>query len=235
MAEFAFSPVARWRRIVDLIFPPRCGGCGAPGSLWCATCQDSTQPIAPPFCARCGKPNVRSDVCASCRASPPVIDSIRALTVFDGRMRHAIHNFKYRGLAALADPLGDALGSFWLASPEATHAVAPVPLHPQRQCERGYNQAELLARRVGRRTGLPVYPGALRRVRATAVQMTLGAEERRANVADAFQSGSDLLRGAAVLLIDDVCTTGATLDACALALKEAGVTAVYGLVLARAV
>ncbi|HET7088154.1 MAG TPA: ComF family protein [Anaerolineae bacterium] len=234
MAEFTFSPVARWRRIVDLIFPPRCGGCGAPGSLWCAACQASAQPIAPPFCARCGKPGTPSHLCASCRASAPAIDSIRALTMFDGRMRHAIHAFKYQGLATLADPLGDALASFWLAAPAPARAIAPVPLHPQRQRERGYNQAELLARRVGRKADLPIYAGALRRVRATAVQMTLGAEERRANVAGAFRCSTDVLRGAAVLLIDDVCTTGATLDACALALKEGGVTAVYGLVLARA-
>jgi len=162
-----------------------------------------------------------------------VIDSIRALTVFDGRMRHAIHAFKYRGVAALADPLGEALASFWLAAPAPAHAIAPVPLHPQRQRERGYNQAELLARRVGRKANLSVYPAALRRVRATAVQMTLGADERKANVADAFRCDMDVLRGGAVLLIDDVCTTGATLDACAQALKKAGVTAVHGLVIAR--
>ena len=149
-------------------------------------------------------------------------------------MRHAIHTFKYQGAAALAEPLGDALASFWLAAPAPACAIAPVPLHPQRQRERGYNQSELLARRVGRKANLPVYPAALRRVRATAVQMTLGAAERKANVADAFRCDTDALRGGAVLLIDDVCTTGATLDACAEALKETGVTAVYGLVLARA-
>jgi ComF family protein len=172
-------------------------------------------------------------LCAGCRASPLTIDSIRSLTLFDGRIRHAVHAFKYRRVAALAEPLGDALARFWMQTPTPARAIVPVPLHPLRRRERGYNQAELLARRVGRAARLPVYPDALRRVRATAVQMTLDAAQRRANVAEAFECIAPELRGAAVLLIDDVCTTGATLDACAVALKAAGAEAVHGLTLAR--
>ena len=156
------------------------------------------------------------------------------MTLFEGRIRRAIHKFKYDRLLALADPLGDALAQFWLRTAQRVDCVVPVPLHPARQRERGYNQSELLAQRVGRIVGAPVRPDALRRVRVTATQMTLNAAERKANVAGAFQSGDPAVRDAVVLLIDDVCTTGSTLDACAVALKAAGALEVYGLTLARA-
>jgi len=155
------------------------------------------------------------------------------MALFDGRLRHAIHTFKYRRVAALADPLGDALARFWMQSPVLADVIVPVPLYPDRQRERGYNQAALLAHRLGRAAGLPVRPNALRRVRATAAQMSLNASDRKANVAGAFQCEDAAVRGAAVLLIDDVCTTGATLDACAVALMSAGAVVVRGLTLAR--
>jgi ComF family protein len=156
------------------------------------------------------------------------------MTLFEGRVRHAIHNFKYLRLAALAEPLGNALAAFWLRAPARADCIVPVPLHPARRRDRGYNQSELLARRVGRAAGIPVRPNALCRIRATAVQMELSAAERQVNVAGAFRCDDPLLRGAVVLLVDDVCTTGATLDACASALKTAGALEVHGLTLARA-
>lgn len=157
------------------------------------------------------------------------------MAVFDGRLRHAIHTFKYRRVTALADPLGEALARFWLQSPVPVDVIVPVPLHPGRQRERGFNQAALLAERVARAAGLTMRPEALRRTRATAAQMSLDAADRKTNVAGAFQSADATVRGAAVLVVDDVCTTGATLDACAVALKAAGATEVHGLTLARAV
>ena len=154
--------------------------------------------------------------------------------MFEGPLRNAIHALKYQGAAALAEPLGDALASFWLRSVAPAQLIIPVPLHAQRQRARGYNQSELLARRVGRTTHLAVRPAALYRTRATASQMTLNAVERKTNVAAAFQGDPQVVRGCAIVLIDDVCTTGATLDACAAALKQAGAECVYGLTLARA-
>jgi ComF family protein len=162
-----------------------------------------------------------------------MIESIRAVALFDGPLRHAIHALKYRRLSALAEPLGDLLADFWIQAPERADAVVPVPLHAARQRERGYNQAALLAHRVGRRAGAPVHPNALRRVRATAVQMSLNASDRKTNVAGAFECADQAMRGKQVLLIDDVCTTGATLDACAVALRSAGAASVRGLALAR--
>ena len=156
------------------------------------------------------------------------------MTLYEGSIRHAIHRLKYQRVSALADPLGDALGRFWQRVGVRATGIVPVPLHPDRERERGYNQSELLARRVAWAAGIPVYPHALRRVRATAAQMTLNAAERRLNVAGAFHCDDPALRGATVLLVDDVCTTASTLDACAQALKAAGAAEVHGLALAHA-
>ena len=155
------------------------------------------------------------------------------MAVFEDRLRHAIHKLKYRRLAALAEPLGDAMARFYLQSPLPADMIVPVPLHPRRQRDRGYNQAALLANRLGRATCLPVRPAALIRVRATVAQMSLNAAQRKENVDGAFRCDDLTVRGQHVLLIDDVCTTGATLDACAVALKMAGAAEVRGLTLAR--
>lgn len=162
-----------------------------------------------------------------------MIDSIRSVALFEGRLRHAIHALKYQRMAALGEPLGEALARFWTQSPAPADVVVPVPLHSCRERERGYNQAALLAGPLGRAVGVPVRPHALQRVRATAAQVSLNAAERMANVAGAFRCNDPALRGANVLLIDDVCTTGATLEACADALLSAGARAVRGLTLAR--
>lgn len=155
------------------------------------------------------------------------------MALFDGPLRHAIHGLKYRRLSALAEPLGDELARFWLRGSMPVDIIVPVPLHPERQRERGYNQADLLARRVGRATGAPVQANVLRRTRVTAVQMSLNAAERKANVSGAFVADAASARDATVLVVDDVCTTGSTLDACAIALKEAGARRTLGLTLAR--
>jgi len=155
------------------------------------------------------------------------------MALFDGPLRHAIHALKYRRLASMADPLGDALAAFWATADLPADLVVPVPLHAARQRERGYNQAELLARRVGRAAGVTMRAHALKRTRETAVQMSLNAADRRANVSGAFFCEDSAVRGMAVLVIDDVCTTGSTLDACARALLEAGASVVRGLTLAR--
>jgi ComF family protein len=162
-----------------------------------------------------------------------VIESIRAVALFEGPLRHAIHALKYRRLSAMAEPLGDLLAHFWVHASDGADAIVPVPLHDGRRRERGYNQAELLANRLSRRVGAPVRPNALRRLRATAVQMSLNASDRKLNVAGAFESADPAVRGKRVVVIDDVCTTGATLDACAAALLSAGAASVRGLALAR--
>ncbi len=222
-----------WNRFIDLLFPPRCGGCQAAGSLWCEACRAATQPIAPPWCEKCGKPLMADQLCANCRAHPLEIDKIRSAAVFEGVLRQAIHRFKYQRLSSLAVPFGGLLAEYWRTEQLAADWLIPVPLHPSRERDRGYNQSELLARELARRMNVPVSGRGLRRTRATAVQMSLNAAQRRENVAGACRCVEPRVRGAQVVIIDDVCTTGATLGACGQALLKAGAASVMGLTLAR--
>lgn len=150
-------------------------------------------------------------------------------------MREAIHRLKYDYVRDLAAPLAEMLSSFWQQTSLTADVVVPVPLHNRRLKERGYNQAELLALRFGRATGIPVAERALRRDRYTVSQTGLTARERRSNVDAAFSCAGTDIAGKRVLLIDDVCTTGATLEACSEAMKEARALSVWALTVARAI
>ncbi len=154
--------------------------------------------------------------------------------MFEGPLREAIHQLKYKGRTSLARPLGQYMGQAWQARPLPADLIVPVPLHPARLRERGYNQATLLADRLARATGLALEERGLQRVRATSPQVDLNAAERKANVQGAFQAEPSRVRGHTIVVVDDVCTTGATLEACSLALQEAGAQRVYAMTLARA-
>ncbi len=149
-------------------------------------------------------------------------------------MREAIHRFKYSNSQDLVAPLGEMMVSYWQEVSFSADLIIPVPLHTRRLRERGYNQAALLARELGKGVGLPVLEDALVRVRETSPQVDLNAKERQENVRGAFHCPTDRLAGKSVLLVDDVYTTGATLEACSLALKQQGVGTVWALTLARA-
>jgi len=204
---------------LNLLFPPRCVACEARGAWLCAGCVDQILFFEPPW--------------------PPILDEIeplrgvRAAAHLNGPLRQAIHRFKYGGLRALTPVLGEILCDCWDAEPWPVDAIVPVPLHPQRLRERGYNQSALLARELGRHSGLLVAEGTLQRVTPTPPQVGLRATERAENVRGAFRCRNDALAGKQVLLVDDVLTTGATLRACAGALLEGKAGAVWGLTLAR--
>ena len=181
----------------------------------------------------CGTPLREGNLCPTCIGHPLTIDGIRSQFLFEGTIRQAIHQFKYRHLKAAAAPLGQLLAKFLRSYPLPSEILIPVPLHPKRLRERGYNQASLLAAKIGKLTGLPVGEGSLFRQRDTITQArTATAAERRSNVRGAFVCLQEL-QGKRVLLIDDVCTTGATLDACAAALRAAGAGPIWGLTVAR--
>jgi ComF family protein len=159
--------------------------------------------------------------------------------------RQAIHHFKYGNRPSLAAPLASLMADYWTASPLQADLIVSVPLHVARQRERGYNQAHLLACVLGQMVGLPLATNTLRRTRRTRVQVGLDATERQLNVRDAFAcqvpargevSGQHrtTVEGRQILLVDDVCTTGATLEACTMALREAGAATVWGFTLAHA-
>ena len=149
-------------------------------------------------------------------------------------MRQAIHQLKYQNIRALVVPLAKLLQDYLITNPVPVEILVPVPIHQKRLRERGYNQSGLLARELGKLTNLPVVDDCLIRQRHTPPQArTSTVEERRSNIADAFVCRDQRLRDKQVLLIDDVATSGATLDACATALKTSGATAVWGLVMAK--
>jgi len=218
---------------LNLLFPPRCVICQQSGSWLCPACQDGIEYIRPPVCPHCGQPTSMPRLCPSCREAPPQIDGIRAVGYLEGALRTAIHRFKYSNMRLLATPLGQLMSQYLLQNHLPVDVVVPVPLHPHRLRERGYNQATLLAKEVEKALGLPLLEDALLRVRSTIPQVGLTARERRDNVRGAFHCADGNLKGQRILLVDDVCTTGATLEACSLALRQEGVGVVWGLVLAR--
>lgn len=222
--------------LLDLIFPPRCCACGRNGQWFCANCIASITYIQPPICARCGQELEHSRECASCRRHPlpASLAGLRAVAHFEGTLRDAIHALKYEPLflRAVAEPLGDLLVNYLHQNSLPFTVLIPVPLHIEKQRERGYNQAELLARVINRRMNKPLVVDALNRERNTISQVGLNESERRQNVRDAFRCVKRL-DGTQVLLIDDVCTTGATMIECARTLHDAGAMTVWGLTLAR--
>ncbi len=200
----------------------------------CANCEALLPRVLPPFCARCGDAVETGHLCERCRVSPLQIESVQSVVYFKGFIQEAVHHLKYDDHFALAEPLGGLMADYWTASAYPVDVVVPVPLHAERLCERGYNQAALLAREMARQVSLPLDDRTLVRNRATASQVKLNAAQRKDNVRDAFICVDERLAGKRVLLIDDVCTTGSTLEACAAALYANGAQQVRALTLARA-
>lgn len=219
---------------LDWLYPPECGGCGAPGARWCAACQMAAQVIGEDICPVCGQEQPEGQACANCAKNHPPFLAIRSWAVYQGTLREAIHRLKYKHDIALADTLAVHLIEIFDRLHWAVDLITAVPLGSQRAIERGYNQAAMLARPVSLYYQIAFRAAALQRIRETSSQVRLGPVERRANVHRAFLANSQLVAGKVVLVIDDVTTTGATIDACAQALRDAGAAGVYGLTLARA-
>jgi competence protein ComFC len=233
-----------WNGVLDVVYPPRCLLCGRePAEPFCEICQRAILPVTPPFCDRCGIPvEAGRLVCYHCETGPePAFAWSQALGQYAGTLRQAIHQLKYDGKTALAQPLGLLLArSLETPSPllknneQGFDAVVPVPLHPARYRERGFNQAERIARVLAQERGWPLDTQGLRRLRQTPSQTALSASARRANVAGAFDTRSPhIFQGQSVLLLDDVLTTSATTGECARVLRNAGATRVAVLALAR--
>ena len=189
--------------------------------------------ISPPFCVHCGRGIDRGTECFLCRSHRPALDGLRAAAYFGGPLRDAIHSFKYNGVRELAGPLGEILYEGYQRYALSAGLLVPVPLHKARHSHRGFNQSLLLAQELARRSRLPMSQHDLLRTRDTPSQVGLDAAGRRKNVQGAFAWQGPSLQGQSVLLIDDVCTTGATMEACAATLFGAGAQSVWGLTLAR--
>ena len=226
--------VTKLKRIaLDLLFPQWCVGCGSEGRYICQKCGESLSVISLPVCLRCGKPLSMSELCPACVEWDSAIDGIRSPFVFKGVIRQAIHELKYRNLRALAAEMADLLYEYVSGYPVPGDVLIPVPLHKKRLRERGYNQSVLLARELGKLMGISVDAESLAKmIHNTPQARTTSVNERRDNVAGVFSCRGDSLRGKSVILLDDVTTSGATLNACAESLKTAGVSSVWGLTMA---
>jgi ComF family protein len=230
--------------VLSVVLSPACAACDQPllhptrGPV-CDACWTSILPLTPPLCDRCGDPlptwrlvSIPLACCPRCRRTRRLIDRARAIGAYDGALRAIIHALKYEGRRSLARPLGRLMRERGAEMLAGAAAVIPVPLHPSRRRHRGFNQAADLSRHLG-----PPVLHALRRVRPTATQTGLPAGRRHRNMREAFAAtrAAASLTGAVVVLIDDVSTTGATLEACARTLKQVGISEVRALTAARVV
>lgn len=244
--------VERLRFFVDCIYPPRCRHCktqlfDSGEACFCAGCREQIRLVSHPLCPNCGRPYFYGSgddhLCGVCLAHAPDFQRARAWACYPtdepGRhpLREVLWHFKYGRRFSLGKPLGrlmarDCEGFFQEC---VFDVVLPVPLHPKRLRWRGFNQALLLAREVGRRWKVPVDPFVLLRVRETQPQTQLAETERRKNVRGAFSvAAGKTVERKTVLLIDDVYTSGATVNECSRTLRRAGAGEVYVLTLARA-
>ena len=218
--------------VLDLLFPLRCAVCSHEGQLLCRDCEPTLPRLEKPYCSICAEPG-SALVCERCATTTLAIDGTRAPYLFDGAVRDMVHNLKYRNLRASSSDLGRLVSGYLEANPVPADVLVPVPLRKRAERARGYNQSQLLAREVSKRTGIPMETNLLHRTRNTPPQVSMDSyEERRENISGAFECRRDV-GGRSVVVVDDVVTTGSTVSACASALKAAGAASVWALAIAR--
>jgi len=221
--------------IIDILFPPHCAGCKKWGVRICEDCLMAIRTISGPICLCCGYPLLSNELvfCRRCKSTSLHCDKIRSWAYFDGVLKKAIHQLKYRRDLGLGESLSLPLITFLQIQAWIVDIVIPVPLDQNRLKKRGYNQAALIAEPISRSTGILFNRNSLFRIKETKSQVGLSIIERKNNVKDAFLANSSVVNGKSVLLVDDVVTTCSTLNSCANALKNAGARKVYGLSIAR--
>jgi competence protein ComFC len=236
--------VAIGESLLDIILPRYCAGCGenaAPeGGFFCWTCRQRFPVITDPFCTVCGDPaDGQVSIayqCAMCRERRPHFDRARSALRYRGVVKNALQAFKYSNAVWLRSDLAGLLSAcvdvHYAGIP--LDAVAFVPLHPRKERERSFNQSQLLAAELAKRRGIALLRRGLRRVRDTPTQTRLNAGARRLNITGAFEiQDVDWIVNRIFLLVDDVMTTGATVNECARVLKAAGAAGVYVVSVAR--
>ena len=222
------------RSFCNHLFPHACllcGGSAGAGPL-CGGCRAELPWHRPPQCPQCALPTPAGQLCGACLKHPPAFETTRAALTYAFPLDRLIPRLKYHGQLAIAPVLGECLAEAVEAAPRPDRLIA-MPLHPTRIRERGFNHASEIARDVAKRLGVQLETTSCRRIRDTPPQMGLRHADRRRNVRGAFECTEDL-RGQRIALVDDVMTTGTSLDELAKALRAAGAAAVETWVVARA-
>ncbi len=223
------------KSIYDLIFPKKCVGCEKEGFWLCKKCSAKIVQVKAPFCPYCYKLTRLGQYCSRCRRYYNLSGVIIAAH-YEGPLKEAIHKFKYDRIKELAEPLAELLiFRLQLGFPRGDLVLVPVPLVRRRQLERGFNQAAVLAKKVAEEFEIPLLADVLKRVKDKPAQVELKGRERRENVKGVFvvRGEAGQIKGKTVLLVDDVFTTGATLNEAAKVLKRAGARNIWGLVIAK--
>lgn len=222
---------------LDLLFPKNCLGCGLEGVWLCAICQQKIVIIRKSFCPKCQKLTDHFKFCTNCRKHSNLTRLYIAAYYQEGPLKEAIHSFKYEGVFDIGKDLAKILVYSIKEEKQLSKSVIiPVPLYRKRQAQRGYNQAEILAKHVSQKFTIKLIKNKLLRIKATKkTQVELSGRERRANVKGIFNwhGGNNEIKNKIVILVDDVYTTGATLEECAKVLRRNGVRQIWGLVLAK--
>ncbi|MHB8588670.1 MAG: ComF family protein [Candidatus Dormibacteraceae bacterium] len=220
-------------QLLDIVLPPRCGGCRMVGSWLCGRCRARIRRLEEPLCRRCGAEVESARKDCGCRGRLKALSTLRSAAAYEGPLEIALQRFKYHGWRRLAGPLALLMAERLVVEGLSAPWAIAVPLHNSRQRQRGFNQSELLARELRRRLELSKPAGELVRTRATPPQVGHDRRWRLDNVRDAFEWRGSSLDARSILLVDDVATTGATLEACAAALRACGSGPVMGVSVAR--
>lgn len=219
--------------LLDVVFPPICPVCNrivGAGRHICPECMKKLYYVEEPYCMKCGKPvDEEDEFCRDCRSTHHVYDEGRAALLYDEYMSRSIYRFKYNGKQEFAGVYADIMYERLSSKIRAWNAdvIIPVPVHKSRLKKRGYNQAALIAQKLSKLLKIPVREDIVTRHTATKVQKNLGARTRQNNLKKAFNITSNSVEYNSVLIVDDIYTTGATVDALAGCLKRAGIKKVY--------
>lgn len=228
-----------WEFIISLIFPRRCPVCDRPvnpfGELICLSCEEKVHYLQAPFCMKCGKKIQKPNeaYCEDCKRIKHMYDKGYSLFEY-GSVAQSLYRFKYEGRREYGAYYGERMAT--LLGKEirslSPQAIVPVPVHITRKIERGYNQAEILAKELGKRLQIPVDKKLIKRVKKTVPQKELGPAERQNNLKNAFKIGYNDVKLDTIVIIDDIYTTGSTIDAVSAELRKAGVKRIYFIALA---
>lgn len=219
---------------IEAIFPSRCSACGKLGSFWCSSCQEKITFISSQVCLYCQKIEKRGRHCSRHRRNRFLSGVIACFYYDEKAIKKIVYDFKYRGLAALAPVLAEKMISALEKEKLRFDLVSFVPASRKRYLWRGYNQAEELAKEISQKAKTEMAPPLIK-ICHTKPQVGLGKKERILNLKDKiqFRGDSEVIKNKTILLVDDVCTTGSTLEECAKAYKKAGAKSIWGLVFTK--